>query len=382
MTSNAPIRVLHVIGKMNRGGAETLIMNLYRNIDRRNIQFDFLVHTHEEGDYDGEIKRLGGRIYVLPLPNEVGVKVYKKGLSKVLESNGPFKAVHSHVHYFSGIILSVSKKLKVPIRIAHSHTTSDGKNSTIRRVLYRKYMSFLINKNSTNLFSCSDKASSSLFGSRSLVDKRLKRISNGVDLNLFENNKDRKREILDTLNIDENDTIIGHVGSFTYPKNHKLMIEIFALLKIHIANAKLVLVGDGPLKETILQDIKAKGLEKSVFMLGVREDVPDIMSIFDVFLFPSIYEGLPTVLIEAQASSLRCIISDNITKEIDMGLGLINSVGINENKTVWIEAILNALKYKNKQLDWSQIQKNIKKGGFDIQQVSSCVERLYTNDEG
>ncbi|WP_419955632.1 glycosyltransferase family 1 protein [Neobacillus niacini] len=371
------IRVLQVIEKMDRGGAETFIMNLYRNINRSEIQFDFLVHD-PAGHYIDEIKELGGNIYPLPSPSSIGIRKYKKLLKEVLTTNGPFNAIHSHIHHFSGVIVQTARNAKIPVRISHSHTSRDFKVSNPLRKMYKMIMETLIKNNSTLLFYCSDKAGQALYGSNFKKDKRSVFIPNSVQLDQFKSVWQMdKNEIRSQLGIPLSKKIVGHVGSFTTPKNHLFLIEVFHhLVKTH-PDFHLVLVGGGPLRSDIESKVNELGMSENVTFFGVTNDVPMVLRTFDIMLFPSLFEGLPTVIVEAQAAGIPAVLSNTITTEVDMDLGLLVYNDLNLTLDHWSNTILELV---NKRVPEYQIIVNkILSKGFDTAQVAELCERLYIN---
>lgn len=375
-----PIRVLHIFGRMNRGGAETFIMHVYRHIDRSKIQFDFAVHSDQPGHYDGEIRGLGGRIFVLPRPRLAVLPAYKRALARVLREKGPFAAVHSHVHFYSGIPLAIATSAGIPLRIAHSHThnTSDGKKSALSRRLYRWCMRRQIFCYATHMLGCSRPASEALYGPKCWQDERVQVVHNGIDHTPFESLPIAQNTLRRKCGLPEDGHIIGHVGRFDVPKNHTFLIEIFESLLGRLPTARLVLVGDGPLRTEIEKRVKSKGLEDRVLFLGVRADVPEIMGCLDVFLFPSLYEGLGIVLIEAQAAGIPCVVSDVISDEADLGIGLLHPVSLNAGPNIWVDYVLQALRGNTP--EWKLREEALKRNGYDVQEVAVYLVRIYGND--
>ncbi|WP_456277295.1 glycosyltransferase family 1 protein [Bacillus sp. AK128] len=359
-----PLRVLHVVVNMNRGGAETLIMNLYRNIDRSKVQFDFL--TNKEGVFDSEIRELGGVIHRIPYITDVGHFGYVKALDKFFKNNNQYKIVHSHLDKMSGLVLRVAKKANIPKRIAHSHNTRSEGGLASR--MYKTYAGSFITKSATEFFACSNTAAKWLFNR---TDMNHKILNNGIESDKFAYNDTARNEIREELNIPKSTVVLGHVGRFNHQKNHQFLIEVFAEYKVDEPNAVLVLVGEGVLKNEIEQKVKKYNLIDSVKFLGVREDIHCLLQAFDVFVFPSLHEGLPVTLIEAQASGLPCIISDTITTEVDMGLNLIHFNSLS-NKDHWIQTIRRNISPNRK------INNNILiANGYDIRQTAKDMQASY-----
>ncbi len=372
-----PIRVLHIFGRMNRGGAETFIMHVYRHMDRSKIQFDFAVHSDQPGHYDEEIRSLGGRIFVLPRPRLAALPVYKRALARVLRKEGPFAAVHSHVHFYSGIPLAIAASAGVPLRIAHSHTTLDGKGDSLLRRVYFWYMRRLIHRSATHILAPSRLACEALYGSGWEQDPRVRVVHNGIALFPFESLPDRYA-LREKMRFYQDAILIGHVGRFDIPKNHRFLVEIFERLVVRFPTARLVLVGDGPLRPEIEKLVRVKGIQDRVFFLGVRADVPEIIGCLDVFLFPSLWEGIPLVLLEAQAAGVHCVVSDVISDEADLGIGLLHPVSLKAGPDIWVAHVLKAL--QGNRPDWSLRKEALKRNGYDVQEVAELLARIYVND--
>ncbi|WP_448382807.1 glycosyltransferase family 1 protein [Desulfosoma sp.] len=370
-----PIRVLHVFGRMNRGGAETFIMNVYRHIDRGKIQFDFAVHSDEPGHYDEEIRSLGGRIFILPRPHLSVLPAYNRALTRLLSKEGSYAVVHSHVHFYSGIPLAIAASAGTPMRIAHSHNTSDGKTTTLPRRLYRRYMRHQMFRYATHMLGCSRAACEGLYGSRCWHDPRVQVVHYGIDLTPFESLSMTPKALRRKLGLPEDGYIVGHVGRFDVQKNHFFLIELFTHLLGCLPTARLVLVGDGPLRPDIERQVRGNGIEDRVFFLGVRADVPEIMGCVDAFLLPSFWEGIPLVLLEAQAAGVPCIVSDVISDESDLRIGLLFPVSLKANHDIWIEYILQAFKISRP--PWSVRKEALRRNGYDVQQVAELLSSIY-----
>lgn len=357
-----PIRVLHVVTHMNRGGLETMIMNYYRHIDRTKIQFDFLTHRDGKKDYDDEILSLGGRIYHLPSLNPFDKKGYLKKLDDFFREHKEYKIVHSHLDCMSAYPLKAAKKYGVPVRIAHAHSTSEERKDL--KYLIKIHSKRKIPQYATDLFACSKKAGEWMFGNKSFNIMK-----NAIDAEKYLYNKKRAEEVRKELGI-ENKFVVGHVGRFSIPKNHKFLIDIFKYIYMKKQNAVLLLVGEGTLQDEIKKKVKEEELEQDVIFLGLRNDVERIMQAMDVFVFPSLYEGLPVTLVEAQAAGLPCVISNEITKEINISSN-IEFLGLNQSAQEWAE---NSLKDK-KRTEHADLL--VKKSGFDIKKNVEWLTEQY-----
>lgn len=375
-----PLRILQVLTIMNRGGAETMIMNYYRNIDRNKVQFDFLLHRQEEGFFDNEIKTLGGKIYRMPPISPKTFFKYKRALSRFFDEHPEYKIVHSHLNALSSIILQVAKNKKIPVRIAHSHlavepfvlkkifipntdiiaTVKDSIQSLIRRRT-RRYANYY--------FACGTKAAIWLYGKKNLDKVTI--INNAIDSARFIFNKDTREKIRSLFQIPEETKVIGHVGRFNEQKNHFFLIEIFReLVKIE-PSVQLILIGDGNLKPKIENLTSKYSLKNKVHFLGLRNDIPDLLQAIDYLLFPSLYEGLPLTLIEAQAAGLKIIASSTIAKEVDL-TGQIMFTNLNEPAEKWAQSIVENFDYSRK-----DTYKLIVEGNYDINSNAKSLQKLY-----
>ncbi|MFT9599876.1 glycosyltransferase family 1 protein [Mesobacillus sp.] len=368
----SPLRILHVVVNMNRGGAETLLMNLYRNIDRSKIQFDFL--TCKEGVFDKEINELGGRIYRIPYVTDVGHSNYLKALNVFFMNTSQYQIVHSHMDKMSGFVLRAAKKAGVSVRIAHSHSTRSEGGAAAR--IYKLYAGTMIPKYATDFVSCSREAAEWLFGNK--ADRTIF-LKNGIDLEQFKYSLKVRESIRSELKIKEDQFIVGHVGRFSMPKNHSYLLEVFKEFLSYREEAILLLVGDGPLLPQIKRKVEEMELTKNVKFLGSRSDVEQLLQAFDIFLFPSVFEGFPVSVIEAQASGLPCLISDSITKEVDMGIGLVQSLSLN-NKKLWVNRMQD-VKSKHS-IRNSNLNSLISKNGFDIRDSSDFLRKFYSTVTG
>ncbi|KAB2439577.1 glycosyltransferase family 1 protein [Bacillus luti] len=361
-----PLRVLHVVVNMNRGGAETLLMNLYRNLDRSKIQFDFL--TCKEGIFDEEIVELGGRVHRVPYITDVGHTRYMKALDKFFSSYQEYKIVHSHMDKMSGFVLRSAKKAGILIRIAHSHNTrSEG---GLAAKAYKWYAGKSILTCATHLLACSNAAARWLFADQANTAEILK---NGIECDKFVFAPEIRRQVKEELQIHQDTFVVGHVGRFAHQKNHSFLIDVFVQLLKYKPSSILLLAGDGPLRLELEKKIKNLRLQNSIKILGVRSDIERIMQVFDVFVFPSYHEGLPVTLIEAQGAGLPCIISDAITREVDLNTGLTNFQSINSFPGVWAREIL---KVNNRITNAKGL---VKKGGYDIKESAIWIENFYHN---
>ena len=335
-----PLRILHVVGSMNRGGIETWLMHILRNINRDRFQMDFLVHTTEPCSYDEEILALGSKI--IPCLNQPQPWIYTSNFKKILKNNGPYDIVHSHVHHYSGLTLFLAKQAGVPVRIAHSHnnTSSAEAQAGWKRKLYLALMEKSIARYATLGLGASHEAAIDLFGMTWKNDSRWQILYYGLDLTPFRMQID-KAALRAEFNIPADAFVIGHVGRFEAQKNHQFILQIATEIVKQEPKMRLFLVGVGPLREEVEQNVARLGLKDHVVFAGVRSDVPQLMlSIMDVFLFPSLFEGLGLVLIEAQAAGLVSVLSDVVPQAADVVCPLIKRLSLSDSASFWAETVL------------------------------------------
>lgn len=370
-----PIRILQIVGGMNMGGIENFLMNIYRNIDRERIQFDFFIHNDEDAIFEKEIKELGGRVYKIPHITKSGHFQYIRNLKKFFKEHSEYEIIHSHYNEMSGFILKEAKKNGKFITIAHSHSSYPKYKSLLEKI-YKSYSISLINKNSDKKFACSKIAGKWLFGEK----EKFKIIFNGIDSKkyVYDDNIRKNKRLI--LGVNETEKVIGHVGRLNFAKNHKFLLEVFKELCLQNKyKYKLLLVGNGELESEIRLKIKELKLESRVKLLGVRKDVNELMQAFDLLLFPSIFEGLPVTLVESQGASLKAIVSDVVTKDIDLNCNLIKFLSLDKTPQEWAEIIENEIDYPRG--DMSQY---IMDAGYDIVKNAQILEdeylRLYNNN--
>ncbi|WP_282041744.1 glycosyltransferase family 1 protein [Halomonas alimentaria] len=360
-----PKRILHIVSRMDRAGAEMVIMNLYREINKKEYQFDFIYFTTDDCYFDQEIRSLGGKIIRLKQGNPVR-RAYH--LYKALRK-GNWSIVHSHTLYNSGINLLMAKLAGVPCRIAHSHNTScRNEISTIGRS-YQAFMRWLLAWTPTNYVACGEAAAIYLFPGKEHVNI----IPNAIDMcRFFGANKNITRE---DLAIPDGKLIILQVGRLMSVKNHSWSLNIAVALQQANIDFQMLFAGDGPNYETILDKIKLLSLQESVRLLGMREDIPELMAASDVMLMPSLYEGFPVVLVESQAAGLPAVISNTISAEVDLGLGLVHFLGLDRSPQVWVDKIINT-KEKSK-VECSMRKKTLEIHGFSSKSGVDRLMELY-----
>lgn len=362
--SEEPIRIAQIMGKMNSGGVESFIMNYYRNIDRNKIQFDFIVDEDSTLPQRDEIKEMGGKI--IEVPRYQNILKYICYLTRVLKKNN-YKIVHSHLNALSVFPLFCAYIAGVPIRIAHSHSTSN-KDERLKD-LVKKFLRIFSRLFATDYCACTKHAGEWLFGTKNVNDIAI--IPNCIDVKKFSYNEVIRNKIRKELNI-ENKFVIGHVGRFMKQKNHEFLIEVFQKVYLENKDSVLILIGDGPLEDKVKTKVKELGLENVVLFLGTKKNVNDYMQAMDIFVFPSLYEGLGMVVVEAQCSGMQCIVSNEVPKDVE----LTNNVSFLSLKSSekWKNEILN---YTKKILDRANQEKFIIENGYDINSKENKLQKLY-----
>ncbi|MBZ4656145.1 MAG: glycosyl transferase family 1 [Thermoanaerobacter sp.] len=364
-----PIRVLHVFGGLDAGGAESRTMDIYRQIDKSRVQFDFLIHTEKKGYFEDEIKKMGGRIFRVP---RFGLRTffsYQKALNDFFEKHPEYKIIHGHILSTAFIYQKVAKKHGVPVRIAHSRcgTRTQINVENLIKEFFKRLARFYV----TDKFAVSKIAGFSAFGRRSVFNGEVKVLPNAIKIQKYLYNNEVREKMRSEFNI-ENKFVIGHIGRFQQQKNHDFVVDIFFEVQKKILNSMLILVGDGELKTVIEDKVNKLGLDDSVIFTGVRSDVPDILQAMDVLLFPSFYEGLPGVVLEAQAAGLPCIISDKITDEVKI-TDLVEYVSLDKSAEYWAEKVLKFSQGFERRNTYNEIVK----AGYDIESVAQWYQEFY-----
>ena len=365
--TETPVRVLQISYDMNLGGAETLIMNLYRNIDRTKVQFDFLLHSDRKSAYDDEIASLGGKIYRIPRFLGYNRFSYDRSLTSFLLEHPEYTIIHDHLMDSATETFRVAKKLG-RITVAHSHTVQNGFSvSDIIRFFFRKD----ICRFADYRFACSEEAGKWLY--RGKADFTILR--NGIEPSRFRFSHEMRRKLRNELKITGNETALVHVGRFSEEKNHQRLLEIFREVCVLRDNVKLFLIGDGPLRNKVEKEAESSELKDKVVFLGGRKNVNELLSAFDVFLLPSLAEGLPISLVEAQASGLPCVFSDFITPEVRIIPSLLSPVSLDSPDRTWAEAVVSASPLDNREEGCTFVRN----AGFDIKETAEMLENFYLN---
>lgn len=358
------LRVLQVVTKMDRGGLETFVMNMYRNIDRSQVQFDFLCHRFGRYAYDDEIEELGGHIYRLPRCNPLNFG-YLRSVNDFF-AHHPYCVVHSHIDCMSALPLSAAKRHGAVVRIAHSHNSHQDKDI---KYPIKEICKHFIRKEATDLFACGVDAGRWMFGTDDFTV-----IHNAIDVDAYAFDSTQRARVRSELCIPAGFFTVGHVGRFAPAKNHAFIIDVFLETLRLRPDAILVLVGDGELRSETERKAIELGVADSIRFLGVRSDVAKLMQAMDVFLMPSLYEGLPLVLIEAQATGLPCLISDSIPRDCDLSGSKIVRASLADSPFSWATSLVGMRPGGNDRAEGTSV---VRAAGFDAKIEAERLVGFY-----
>lgn len=375
INGHKPIRVLHVLYKMDVGGTETWLKNVLQHIDPEQFQMDILVHSPEPGRYDETAQRLGANVHYCPFPTNPWN--YAANFRKILRQHGPYQIVHSHLA-LSGYILRLAHRAGIPVRIAHTH--SDERARLTRSSLSRRLAIALSNRwiasHATLGLAVSRQAALGRFGQEWESDPRWRIFFCGVDLAPFRSKVD-PAQVRRELNIPPDALVIGHVGELRDVKNHQLMLGMAAEMVRQGVKMRLLLIGDGRLRQFLEEQVSQAGLEGSVIFTGVRTDVARLLlGAMDVFLFPSLHEANPLALIEAQAAGLPCVISNCIPPETEVIQPLVQRLPLSEPAAFWVQAALSSREAKAA-ISAKAALEIMEKSSFNIKTNVAVLQKIY-----
>lgn len=367
-----PIRILHNIASLHFGGSQAFVMNIYNHIDRTKVQFDFVVTPEERKDLYDEVERLGGRVYVCPKYIGKNHFAFCKWWNTFFEEHKEYHVIHGHVRSTAAIYLAIAKKHGL-VTIAHSHSTSNGSGIS---GFVKDTMQLPIRFIADYLFACSDKAGIWLYGKKATKRSNYRMIPNSVDLERFSFDETKRNEMRELLGISHQEFVIGHIGRFTEPKNHKFLVELFADYYKHNRNSRLLMIGDGELYEAIKMQCKELGISEAVIMPGSRFDTENFYQAMDAFVFPSLWEGLPVSVVEAQANGLTCLVSDVITRDVNL-TDLIMYLPLDDKKQ-WLSKIDETKCIAHKKVSDNN---RLKLQSFDSKKVSAELQTFYIEQD-
>lgn len=374
------IRVLHVLGGVGLGGAESRIMDLYRQMDRSEIQFDFLVHRNaadltaksdtnvrKKQYYEEEIEALGGHVYALPKFKVYNYCSYRKAVCDFFRVHHEFRVVQGHMTSTAGIYLPIAKKAGVPITVAHARNAGVVKGP---KGLATKFFRRGLADKADVLFACSKLAGEDVFGKAAMEAGEVKIIHNAIDVGRFIYNEKVREEVRTQLGLADS-LVLGHVGRFDYQKNHPYLLDVFAAVCRQNPDAALLLLGDGADRPAMEEKSKKLGIAEKVHFLGNRKDAERYYQAMDIFLLPSFFEGLPGVLVEAQAAGLKCIVSDTVTREAQ-ATDLVTCLSIEDAPEVWAQEILRQSDYVRR-----DTAGDLRTEGFDVRSQAESYRKFY-----
>ena len=372
MKENKAKRVLHVLSGLHTGGVQSFVMNYYRAIDKNKIQFDFVVMDKNEGNLEKEAISLGARIFRLR-NIEDDRRGFLQDLERVLKEHQEIFAIHTHLNFLNYYILKIAKKCHIKKRVSHSHSNYPA--STLLVNIARIFLRVGIRNYSTKLAACSNSAGLWLYGKCGIKSKKFELIYNAIDYNPYLHalrERDKLRQKMGLLNT----TVFIHVGSISLVKNQSFLVDLMDFFTQHNKKKKLLLIGDGKLRSVIEKQIRDKGLQNDVVLFGNRNDVWDYLAASDCFLLPSIFEGLPISLIEAQFSGLPCVISNFVSDEAILSGSLVYKLPLDVRK--WYEKI-NTIDIKTTEMREREGQQLIG-SNYDIVKQCKRLEQLYEDN--
>ena len=363
------MRVLQCIGSLGFGGSQTFVMSLYRAIDRSKVQFDFVVFPENIKGFYEEVEQLGGKVYVCPRFSAKNCVAFVKWWHRFFKEHKEYSVIHGHVRSVAAIYLKIAKKYGLKT-IVHSHSTSNGKGLG---ALVKKLFQKPLRKHADYLFSCSDYAGKWLYGEDALTLPQYKMIPNCVSCERFAYRETARREYRQRYGIPENAFVLGHIGRFREVKNHVFLVEVFDRLLARCPDARLLLVGDGELREQTENICREKGFLDKVCFTGNQANTEDYYAMMDVFILPSLWEGLPVCVVEAQASGLPCLITDVITRDVNL-TDLVANASLEQPAEVWAEMILQ---HKAKVRSGLTGEQQAQLAGFDSAHVAQELQEFY-----
>lgn len=354
-------RIVHIVGAMYPGGLENFIMNIYRNLDREQVQFDVIVHSFREGDYCKEIESLGGHVYLAPRKSKHPIKNFFE-IKRIIKENDIKVVVRHSDSSFSVLDLLAAKMGGATRLIYQSHSSSTS------HVKIHKFFRHFMGSIPTDRFACSDNAGKWMYGN---LDYMV--VKNAIDIDKYIYNEELRKSVRAKWNMDDK-IVYSHVGIYMPAKNHKFLIETFSHIVRKQPSARLILIGEGELRDQMEAQILELGIGDYVTLTGVRYDVNELLQMTDVFMFPSIYEGLPLSLIEAQSAGLKCLISDVITREVIV-TDLVTQLPLNLGAEVWadkaIELSEEAMSYPRR-----DTRVEVANAGYDVKQLAQWYSKL------
>lgn len=355
-----PIRILQVLGRLDRGGAETMVMNLYRHMDREQLQFDFVIHTEEECDYTQEVEKLGGRIYsVKPFCASTALE-YRKQWRLFFREHPEYHVIHGHMRSTASLYLAEAQRAGL-VTIVHSHNTSSG--SGISAVV-KDVLQYPLRYQADYLFACGRRAGEWLYGKKACTGPRFRLLPNGIETERFRFQSELRAKKRHELGIGDEELVFLHIGRMEEQKNHRFLLQIMKEIERMERKSRLLLCGCGPLEGELRAQAAA-----DVCFLGVRDDIPALMMASDAMIFPSLFEGLPVTLVEAQAAGLPVLMSDTVTDEVIL-TDLVQTMSLRESAHLWAQQALGRA-----EPTWRAAEQSVKAAGQIHRAAQQARER-------
>lgn len=368
-----PIRVLQIVGRMDRGGIETMIMNLYRHVDREKVQFDFLAHYGREAVYNDEIRAMGGRVYEMPaLKDDTHVYywrifAYLKALHRFFKEHREYRVIHGHMTNTASIYMPIAKKYGVTCCISHSHNTR-GKAGHLG--IMTDLLQKSIFRHATDMFACSEGAKHWFYPKDLIESGKVQVLANAVDAENFRFSPEIRAKMRKELDLGDSLAFVC-VARFRPEKNQAFLIDVLREMVKQRRDVVFIFAGEGPCEEEVKAKAKEHGLEANTRFLGMRTDVPEILQAADAFVLPSLWEGLPVTAIEAQACGLHCVVNDALTEEMN-AIGMVKFVSLETSYAQWSEALIEAATQPRR-----DTYEKIKAAGYDINSTAPWLQEFY-----
>lgn len=363
-----PIRILHMIGSLNIGGSQSMVINLHKAIDKSRVQFDYIIDHPDQLYYAETVKEMGGKIYTMPTFRGMNTFEVRKSWKKFFKEHPEYKILHSHVRSYASLYLPIAKKAGLKT-IIHSHSTSNGKG--IASVV-KRFMQYPLRWQADYFFGCSKEAGVWLFGNKVANSSKYHILQNAIDTEQYKFNPEIRKEYREKLGLGNKKTFI-HVGRFHPAKNHSFLLNVFAEIHKVDQNTVLLLAGDGPLRPFIEEQVKSLDLQKDVFLLGNRNDVPSLLQAADCFLFPSAWEGLGMVAVEAQMVGLPCVCSKEVPCSVSVVPNMCHFIST-DNMQKWVDMACNV------ESNFSDMSIYAKKTGYDIEISAENLTMFYLDN--
>ncbi len=370
MKKSKPIRILHVLNSLNRGGAETMLMNYYRKIDRSRFQFDFVVHDLYHGAYAAEVEQLGGHIYYVPKFKGYNVFACIRAWQKIFRKAKEDRIVQGHMPSTAGLYLLLAR-LNGRLAIVHAHSDDRANEDSLGRRMARRILYALTRHIAQHFYGCSKRAGEARYGKKIVESEAFSLWRNAIDYKRFAFRREVRDSLRSKLGLSAGTFVIGHVGRFTWAKNHEFLLGLFAQFHKKHPDSRLLLVGDGELRSKLERQMQALNIREYVIMTGAVDNVADYMAAMDVFVFPSHYEGLPTVNIEAQVNGLKCFVSTGVPEEVCIASGQVAFLPLLD-KSRWLSEL-----EKSRTIDRTSSSVALQNRDYDIIQTVKWAESEY-----